>query len=83
MLTLKRVEAEEYAARWEVEYERVKTVRDQLAAEMREVYPAAVAQLVSLFQRMAVSDRECSRIAAIRRRPAAGNDTAPSFARSR
>ena len=39
-----------------------KAVRDALAAEMREVYPAAVAQLVDLFQRMAECDRECSRI---------------------
>jgi hypothetical protein len=57
------VEAEEYAAAWEADYERVKAVRDQLAAEMREVYPAAVARLVDLFQRMAECDRECSRIA--------------------
>lgn len=34
----------------------------QLAAEMRKVYPAAAAQLVDLFQRMAECDRECSRI---------------------
>jgi hypothetical protein len=59
---LKQVEAEEYTARWEVEYERVKTVRDQLAAEMRETYPPAVAQLSSLFQRMAECDRQCSRV---------------------
>jgi hypothetical protein len=33
-----------------------------LAAEMREVYPAAVSQLADLFQGMAQCDRECSRI---------------------
>jgi hypothetical protein len=59
---LKQVEAEEYAAAWQIEYEKVKAVRDELAAEMREVYPAAVAQLSDLFQRMAQCDRECSRI---------------------
>jgi hypothetical protein len=32
-----------------------------LAAEMHESYPAAVAQLVDLFQRMAACDREPSR----------------------
>jgi hypothetical protein len=37
---LKQVEAEEYAAAWK---EKVKVIRDELAAEMREVYPAAVA----------------------------------------
>ena len=59
---LKQMEAAEYLARWEPEYERVKAVRDALAAEMREMYPAAVARLVDLFQRMAECDRECSRI---------------------
>jgi hypothetical protein len=59
---LKQVEHEEYVAQWEPEYERVKAVRDQLAAEMREVYPAAVARLADLFQRMAECDEECSRI---------------------
>jgi hypothetical protein len=59
---LKQVEHEEYAARWDAEYEKVKVVRDQLAAELREVYPPAVAQLTDLFQRMAQCDRECSRV---------------------
>jgi chromosome segregation ATPase len=40
---LKEVEAEEYAAAWEAEYKRVKVIQDELAAEMSEVYPAAVA----------------------------------------
>jgi hypothetical protein len=59
---LKEVEAEEYAARWETEYEKVKIIRDELAAEMRKIYPPAVAELTSLFQRMAACDRECSRV---------------------
>jgi hypothetical protein len=59
---LKVMEAAEYLARWEPEYERVKAVRDALAAEMREVYPVAVTRLADLFQRMAQCDRECSRI---------------------
>jgi hypothetical protein len=59
---LKVMEAAEYLARWEPEYERVKAVRDALVAEMRQVYPAAVTQLADLFQRMAQCDRECSRI---------------------
>jgi hypothetical protein len=59
---LKVMEAAEYLARWEPDYKRVEAQRDALAAEMREVYPAAVAQLADLFQRMAQCDRECSRI---------------------
>jgi hypothetical protein len=59
---LKEVEAEEYAAGWEAEYEQAKVVRDQLAAEMRELYPTAVSQLSDLFRRMALCDRECSRV---------------------
>jgi hypothetical protein len=54
---LKEVPAAEYLARWAPDYERVKAVRDALAAEMRETNPAAVAQLVDLFQRMAECDR--------------------------
>jgi hypothetical protein len=59
---LKVMEAAEYLARWEPEYERVKAVRDALAAEMQEIYPPAVAQLADLFRRAAECDRECSRI---------------------
>jgi hypothetical protein len=70
---LKQVEHEEYVAQWEPDYETVKAVRDQLAVEMRKVYPDAVAQLADLFQRMAECDRECSRI----------NGSAPSGDRRR
>jgi hypothetical protein len=59
---LKQVVAAEYAAQWEPEFKRVEAQRDALATEMREVYPAAVARLVELFQRAAECDRECSRI---------------------
>jgi hypothetical protein len=59
---LKVVQASEYLARWEPDFKRVEAQRDALAAEMREVYPAAVAQLADLFRRAAECDRECSRI---------------------
>jgi hypothetical protein len=59
---LKHVVAAEYAAKWEPDFKRVEADRDALAAEMREVYSAAVARLVDLFQRAAECDRECSRI---------------------
>jgi hypothetical protein len=59
---LKVMEAAEYLARWEPDFKRVEAQRDALAAEMREVYPAAVAQLADIFQRAAECDRECSRI---------------------
>jgi hypothetical protein len=45
-----------------VGFKRVEALRDALAAEMKEVYPPAVAQLTDLFQRMVECDRECSRI---------------------
>jgi hypothetical protein len=44
-------------------------VRDKLAAEMAEKYPAATAWIVDFLQRMAACDREVSRI----------NGSAPSF----
>jgi hypothetical protein len=59
---LKQIEAAEYLARWEPEYKRVIARRDALAAEMREVYPAAVAQLADLFQRAAQCNREISQL---------------------
>jgi hypothetical protein len=59
---LKEMKAAEYLARWEPDYEQVKAARDALAAEMREVYPEAVARLADLFQRMAECDRQCSRV---------------------
>jgi hypothetical protein len=59
---IKQVEAAEYAAKWEPDFKRVEAQRDALAAEMREAYPAAVAQLADIFQRAADCDRECSRI---------------------
>jgi hypothetical protein len=59
---LKQVVAAEYAAKWEPDYKQVEALRDALAAEMREVYPRVKELLVSLFQRMAECDRECSRI---------------------
>jgi hypothetical protein len=60
---LKQVVAADYAAKWEPEFKRVEALRDDLAAEMREVYPAVVALLTDLFRRMAECDRECSRVA--------------------
>jgi hypothetical protein len=50
---LKQVKAAEYLAGWGPEYERLKAVRDALAAEMKEIYPRVTEQLVSLLQRMA------------------------------
>jgi hypothetical protein len=40
---LKQVVTAEYAARWEPDFKRVEADRDALAAEMREIYPTAVA----------------------------------------
>jgi hypothetical protein len=46
---LKEVEAAQYVAKWEPEYKRLEARQDALAAEMREVCPAAVAQLTESF----------------------------------
>jgi hypothetical protein len=59
---LKEAEVAEQLARWRPEYERVKAVRDALAAEMREVYPAAVETLTDLFLRMEACDRQSSHV---------------------
>jgi hypothetical protein len=59
---LKQAEAAEYVAKWKPDFKRVEAQRDALAAEMRETYPPAAAQLADLFARMAQCDRECSRI---------------------
>jgi hypothetical protein len=47
--------------RWLADCKKVEAQRDTLAAEFAATYPALVAQLVDLFQRMDEIDRECAR----------------------
>jgi hypothetical protein len=52
----------EYWAEWRADYEALKVKRDALAAEFRGVYPRAVAEIVSLFARIAANDEELSQL---------------------
>jgi hypothetical protein len=56
------VQAAEYAARWEPDFEQVQARRDELAQEYAATYPKVVAQLVDLFIRAEEVDKEVSRI---------------------
>jgi len=56
------VAAAEYAAHWESECDKVEAERNALARQFAEVYPNIVAQLVDLFDRMAVVDKEVGRV---------------------
>jgi hypothetical protein len=55
---LEQVKAEEEDQRRQVVYERVKTERDKLAAELAEIYPAFANNLADLLPRIAANDRE-------------------------
>jgi hypothetical protein len=54
--------AREQATAWQADADAVEAIRDKLAAEMAEKYPAATAWIVDFFQRMAACDQEVSRI---------------------
>jgi hypothetical protein len=59
---LDEVEAAEYAAQWQADYEAVETKRDAVAKEMAEVYLSFTTQLCDLFQRAEAVDKECLRV---------------------
>ncbi len=54
--------ARERVADWAAEYEQFEQKRDALARELTEVYPAAVEQLVDLFERIMAVDREIDQV---------------------
>jgi hypothetical protein len=54
--------AREQSVAWHADAEAVEAVRDKLAAEMAEKYPAATAWIIDFFQRMVACDQEVSRI---------------------
>jgi hypothetical protein len=54
--------AREQSVAWHADAEAVEAVRDKLAAEMAEKYPAATAWIIDFFQRMVGCDQEVSRI---------------------
>ncbi len=61
-IRLTEVEAAEYAARWQADYERVETKCEALAKEFEQFYPDAVAKLADLLSRMAEADREAGQV---------------------
>jgi hypothetical protein len=54
--------AAEYLTLWRADYEVLKVKRDALAAELGEVYPKVVNQLVDLLTRIRANDAELSRL---------------------
>jgi len=59
---LQQIQAAEYAARWEAEFEQVEGRRNELAQEFAATYPRFAAQLVELFSRAEAVDKEVSRV---------------------
>jgi hypothetical protein len=59
---LREVEAAEYAAKCEPDFQQVQAKRDELATELASIYPNMVEQLIDLLRRIEDCDRECSRI---------------------
>src|SRR5450759_5624093 len=55
---LQQIQAAEYAARWEADFEQVEGRRNELVQEYAATYPRLVAQLVDLFERIEVADKE-------------------------
>jgi len=56
------LQAAEYAARWEPDFEQVEGRRNELAREYAATYPRLAAQFVDLFERIEAVDKEVSRI---------------------
>jgi hypothetical protein len=54
--------AREQSVAWQADADAVEAVRDKLAAEMAEKYPAATAWIVDFLQRKEACDQEISRI---------------------
>ena len=59
---LREMQEREGRAKWYAEYETLKSKRDALAAEFREVYPEFEAKVVDLLIRMAANDAEISNL---------------------
>jgi predicted transcriptional regulator len=59
---LQQVEAAEYAARWQLDFDQVAAKRDELASKYAELYPKLTAELVDLFHRAEAVNKEVSRV---------------------
>jgi hypothetical protein len=63
------VPAAEYAARWQPDFEKVEAEHDDLAAELREVYPQSVDKITDLLTSINACDAETTsrhRVACLR-----------------
>jgi hypothetical protein len=56
------VQAEEYLTYWHADHDVVKAKRDELAAELRELYPPVAAKIADLLNRLRAFDAELSRL---------------------
>jgi hypothetical protein len=59
---LKQLQDQEENERRQLAYDKAKVVRDQLAAELADLYPAFAQKLAELFARVAANDREIEHI---------------------
>jgi hypothetical protein len=56
------VQEQEYLTQWRSEYEKLKVKRDELAEELRTIYPEFETRITDLFMRIAANDAELSRL---------------------
>ena len=59
---LQELKAQEYSAQWHGNYAQIEGKCDELAAELREIYPAVQSKLVDLLTRMTACSAEVGRI---------------------
>ena len=59
---LQEVQAEEDLTYWHADHDVIKANRDELAAELRELYPPVAAKIADLFSRLRAFDAELSRL---------------------
>jgi hypothetical protein len=59
---LQELQTQEYSAQWHGKYAQIEANCDELAAEMREIYPAVQSKLVGLLGRIRACDAEVGRI---------------------
>ena len=59
---LQEIQAEEELMYWHADHDAIKAKRDELAVELREVYPPFTAKIANLFSRLRAFDAELSRL---------------------
>ena len=56
------VQEQEYLTQWRSDHEKLKVKRDELAEELRTIYPEFETRITDLFMRIAANDAELSRL---------------------